>query len=535
MQARGSLIRRIELALSEFTVHEMRSGGSNNNGGGFVWFPLRTSAYKFSPSGAGTDEYYVELAAGGDPGLTEAKDVYLDGWFNQAINGTGGSLNAEEWDWGDWDARGWNTVQVRLADGADPDTKGYNFVGMGKGGGVDYTRQTASQLSLTDLTTDVAGTTLSSVTGGFTALMVGNLIYIRSGTGFVVGWYEITAFTDTNNVTIDRSAGSSASAGAGEVGGARALWLDAHFENGIVDGNYLFMQSGTFTLTSNMNVANDGSADKYIKVHGYKDDRGDAPTGTDRPLIAGAAFLLSFDDYWEFKHMRITTTHASGLGLDNGAVLENMYANNSSVSGAREAMTINAALGNTLISCEAESVNGTAVLMGGDVNVVDCIFHDSSVTGLITTSDGVSIINSIIYNCGIGISADGRGVTIAHNTIDNCTGGISATTAFSQAIMYNSISNCTTGIDWVNKREGMAMDWNNYYNNTTDISVNNLKKGNNSIALDPEYVGGGNFKTGDNMVITREYPDVTNESSFKIGAIQTEEAGGGETSFGCVT
>ena len=62
------------------------------------------------------------------------------------------------------------------ADGDE--TNGGGFYDRDPGTSVDYCQQAAAQLSLSDLTTDGAGTGLGSVTGGFTAAMVGNIIRI---------------------------------------------------------------------------------------------------------------------------------------------------------------------------------------------------------------------------------------------------------------------------------------------------------------------------------------------------------------------
>lgn len=92
------------------------------------WQPIsiRDAAYKWTASGSGTSEYYLELAAGGDPGLTAPATVQEGG--AEMSPGTAGSLLAGEWDFGDNDALGYSTVYVRLADGADPDTKDVDHV-----------------------------------------------------------------------------------------------------------------------------------------------------------------------------------------------------------------------------------------------------------------------------------------------------------------------------------------------------------------------------------------------------------------------
>lgn len=73
------------------------------------------------PSGSGTNEYYYA-----DAGLLEPLLVLEDS--SQMTDGTLGSLAAGEWDWGDNDTLGYNTVYVRLSDNTDPDTKGNGYI-----------------------------------------------------------------------------------------------------------------------------------------------------------------------------------------------------------------------------------------------------------------------------------------------------------------------------------------------------------------------------------------------------------------------
>jgi hypothetical protein len=114
------------------------------------------------------------------------------------------------------------TVQWRIRTGGSDDN-GAGFDPDISGAGTNYTDQDAAQLALTDLATSGAGsTTLTSAAGGFTSAMIGNAIQIRSGTNFDAAYYFITAHTDTNTVTLDRSPTPTAagSGGSGKLGGA---------------------------------------------------------------------------------------------------------------------------------------------------------------------------------------------------------------------------------------------------------------------------------------------------------------------------
>ena len=105
--------------------------------------------------------------------------------------------------------------------GSDTNGGGYKS----DAGTTDYSRQPAAQLALSDVACTTGGVVVTSVTGGFTAAMVGNVCYI-SGANFTTGWYEITAHTDSNTIEVDRDPtnGSDGSSGTLNVGGAFATF-----------------------------------------------------------------------------------------------------------------------------------------------------------------------------------------------------------------------------------------------------------------------------------------------------------------------
>ena len=92
-----------------------------------------SGTYKWTASGSGTAEYYLELNAGGDPGLSQPSALYEDvGAANTImVSGTLGSLTASQWGYGDNDSLGYSTVYVRLVDDTDPDTKSNGYLEAG--------------------------------------------------------------------------------------------------------------------------------------------------------------------------------------------------------------------------------------------------------------------------------------------------------------------------------------------------------------------------------------------------------------------
>jgi len=81
--------------------------------------------WKWSLSEYGSNEYYLEKDAGGDPEIIEPTHIYQY-WYGVYIGdlakGSLGVLASGEWNWGDNDELGYSTVYVRLTNNADPDS-----------------------------------------------------------------------------------------------------------------------------------------------------------------------------------------------------------------------------------------------------------------------------------------------------------------------------------------------------------------------------------------------------------------------------
>jgi len=67
-------------------------------------------------------EYYLEKAGGGNPLIIEPSNVIMDGTTTLTRNPRAlGQIVANEWDWGDLDSLGFETIYVELPGSADPD------------------------------------------------------------------------------------------------------------------------------------------------------------------------------------------------------------------------------------------------------------------------------------------------------------------------------------------------------------------------------------------------------------------------------
>lgn len=454
-------------AIDAATVWEVRTTGSQTNGGGFKWLSLVNATYKWTASGSGTNEYYCEAAAGGDPSLTEAKCCSLNGAFTLATNGTMGSLNVSEWDWGDNDTLGYSTVYVRLADGADPDTKTPGYVQIGYGGGYDYSQQAAAQLSLNDIATDGAGTGLTSATGGFTALMVGNVIYLTGGT-VTAGWYQITAYGSTNAVTIDRSAGASKAGGTGNVGGAFLIGgtLDDDFIEAKVAGNTIYVKSGEYTLGETVYSGVAASNVLPICVIGYDTDRATRPTGDNRPLLTcGAYYFGSSVAHWHLENLRATGTTTVVFTLAGSyGYFFNCKAQNTSATANRVAF--NGGTSTSAVGCEGISDAGYA-FASFDV-LYACYAHDSARGA----SSCTRVTNSVFDTCTAYGIHTATIVVLSGVTIYNCATGIYVGSTTSQSEIVNIIIDlCTTGIDALGETDRIHV-LHCCLNNTTNFAAN---------------------------------------------------------------
>ncbi len=300
---------------------------------------------------------------------------------------------------------------------------GGGFYNRVPGTSVDYSQQAAPQLSLADIATNVAGTGISSVAGGFTAAMAGNLIRLDGGGGSTAGWYEITAVADGNNATIDRSAGSSKAGIGGKVGGAFLIGgaLDDEWISAVVAGNTAYIQAGTYTAAEQMSVAAHAPSNTPIRLIGYSAARGDNPSGANRPLInvVGAPTCFGSSTYngWGLFHLRFATSEAGAT-----AVAFNQYT--------------------TVVNCSFFSDDAAAASFGDGSLVVACEFEGGT-TGLVLGGYGATAFQCYAHDCDTGISIGQQGV-VAFCCVQSCTAGINQ--SLSSSVLNCSVWGCTNGV-----------------------------------------------------------------------------------------
>lgn len=382
------------------------------------------------------------------------------------------------------------------------------------GAGTNYSDQASAQLSLTDLATASAGsTTLTSVTGGFTAAMIGNAIQIVSGTNSVPNsFYFITAYTDTNTVTLDRACDDGVgglSGGSGKVGGAAAnleIYSGAVYSGGnantpIVGGNQI-------------NIRGTGSYDSATPDYTHP-----------QYWIGGWTFQaqhVTIVGYNGRPHYKTSSGQSLFLYNTQGVDIVNMKLTPNGTSNGVYGVVRNLQNSGTatLIDCIIDQ-EGYDIILAQNVSFQNCIIKNTgtksagsyasvldiypfgrymenclidSLRGGIQVQSGASIRNCVIsnlYSHGIknGNSSHFYPKSISNNLIYGCTGdGIDAT--YSNTVDINIFNNVlvNNGGYGINANSSAyptfkrVVDYNYFYNNNNG-NYNNYSGGEHDVNL----------------------------------------------------
>lgn len=340
------------------------------------------------------------------------------------------------------------------ADGANDQGGGFD----GAASGIDYSKQAAPQLTVSDGTMDTTNATLTSVTGGFTAQMVGNYAGISQG-GTFRGYWRITGWTSSNSVTVDSNGPVTAANHTIKVGGAVTLSSvgfgpQTTGKTGIgasavlAPGQTVHVRAGTYNISSNDLIFSfSGTANNPFRVEGYNTTRGDIaldPT-LQRPVINGSGALFALDVDGSYIMVRALEPH-----------------NNTSIQAALTFGTssVHCRVENCLVQASAVS---RAVTLGGTRNT----FQRNVVIAGATASDGV-------YATGTGphVVADNHIRTTVGNTF---TGVVVDTSCI---ISGNIIRNFTYGVIDASATAAQALiEGNALYKNTFGLYLNNAVQG----------------------------------------------------------
>lgn len=363
--------------------------------------------------------------------------------------------------------------------------------------GTDYSQQNAAQWTAGD-GTSTASTTFISATSTFTSAIVGNVLHITAGTGATVGWYEVTGYTDANTITLDRVSGTYTAA-TFYVGGAISLGstLDDDFLEIMVPGNTVYIKNATYTLGEAVSVSSaaNGTATAPVKLIGYNATRGDNPTGSTRPTFACGANAFAYAAHWDIYYMQFTTTASTGVAPYNYCNLVHCKITNNSTTVYRYGLYLNQQFVYGF-ALEVISYRGYGILFNDSYDTFfGCYVHDCEHGIKINNNFNAPVISNCIVSDNVSYAIN-IGTTAHNTTINQCTlygaenklgiGVSIGAGAHGAKLTSNIIVGFTTGVTHGTAGNTSGADeYNDYYNNTTDVT--NWTKGSTDIAVNPAF------------------------------------------------
>lgn len=367
--------------------------------------------------------------------------------------------------------------------------------------GTDFSQQNAAQYNLTGATSAGAGNVILHASAA--ADMVGNILHVISGTNFTAGWFEITSVVVGVSITVGtNNAGTAVSTGVGatgviNIGGALSLGStdDAVFENG-TPGSTFWIKGGTsitYTLGGTISIAAAGTVSLPIRITGYNSTRGDDPAGSTRPTFDCGLVRFTMGAAWNITSIIFTSSVATSTlaGAATCRLIRCMVANTSTTSTAAACTNIP-----FIYRCRFVSRRGIGYSSSGQVTAKNCVFHDSDIGFQATGTGNNYDINECIFDSMVSKAIDLPAVAVGGKVvISDCTLygseakigiGVSIPTGAGPISIVNcTISGFTTGVSHADVQTMGFDSFNNYFNNTADVS--NWVKGSDATAIDPTF------------------------------------------------
>lgn len=296
-------------------------------------------------------------------------------------------------------------------------------------GGTDYSQQDAPQYALTGVTTAGADAILLSASAA--ADMVGNGVYIASGTNFTVGWYEVASVSVGVSITLDRTCTTGAgAAGVVNIGGALNT-VQLALTNMVAD-NDIGIYSGTYSVAATNNATIQGTgAGGGTLIFGH------GPTASIITSASSGVHLITLNnaDYYRFDNLEFT--HTFGTPASRG------YAIASTASFATPVSIVNCTFDGVLASVNTSFISELYMQ-----NNVIRNTHSTSGALCLFSSGAVDVYDNSFHDCaGAAIFGDAAfTLRASRNIIDGCGYGIQSTVtnaAVSLRASKNSFWNIT--------------------------------------------------------------------------------------------
>ena len=288
-------------------------------------------------------------------------------------------------------------------------------------------------------------------------------------------------------VTVAGAGDKSGSSWANAMGWAE---FETDYEGSAESGDMYYVMSGTYTLTSHLSTAIDGTSTDMIQVIGVSDEALTEAVGADRPFFdGGASYYVRADNWWRFRNVRVEGEQAYVLRADTGAQFINCKADNSSGTADRDAIRPEGA-NCIVIKCEAISDAGVGIFMFSRYGIVRQNHAHDCKTG-IRIIERNAVEENIIETCttyGLFIDTSTLDFNyIVNNTIWTCATGINAPAGYDYLVADNLIdTNTTKGIVWAAAIDSAWFDYNNF-NGNSGGDVTNVTKGPNTTSNVPGF------------------------------------------------
>lgn len=383
--------------------------------------------------------------------------------------------------------------------------------------GSDYSLQDTSQYTFSDLAS-TNGTTnpcvVSSASHVFTSSDPGNIMFINNGTNWTATRREIVSVSG-GNATLDGACGSSAtlSSGTYHVGGACSLQAstDSTFFSHWTAGNVGWVKAGTYTQGANSWTSMPACTYPLpCALLGYNTTRGDYPVGDNRPYFSASNGVISLNSYWTIANVRAYSTNGGSNGVINGGNSPSSIINcklvQASLTGSVPAS--NTSSNTQYINDEFISYNGWGIQIAANasISVINSYFHDSQY-GIYQAYGGgaqpIISVNNVFENLiGGGIFvADATTATGNYTIVNNTFYGGESTkigvgvrlggTTTRASIFNNLFYGLATGIFNNTTPNGDLINFNDFYNNTADVS--GVTKGSSDVAINPSFKSVGQY------------------------------------------
>jgi len=301
--------------------------------------------------------------------------------------------------------------EVRPTNGSDSNGGGF----VTGASGTDFSQQNSAQYTFTDLASTVGTTNpcvVSSASHNFVAADVGNVMQISAGTNWTTGFYQIVSVA-SNNATLDRACGSTASLSSGTYAVGGALKTIGKANGGMAAGNIMWVKAESTISISTLITINypASSSSQMPAVNGYTSSRGDngqvtiqaSATLSNNPIIDFQTNGATFANFILDCNSQANTR---GINLDGG----NIRGFNLSVKNCPAVYGVQ--FNGTGTACELCFVTtqsgGQAFLFNNGSNdvCIFCVAYSNSVPGFVASIGGVTFIHSIAAN-NTGASSDG--------------------------------------------------------------------------------------------------------------------------------